>query len=259
MKNTLIRAIFLMMAFALPSLLFAQHASLFAPYDCREHAFQQYFDPQIDTSALAHAIENFHDPLPAAVVIAHEEEAWQNWMTVQNYAYGKDRGNLEMIADLNALHPVFRDKITTLIRQCKAKGITLAVVETYRTPAKQNEYKSMGKKYTRSSGGKSKHQYGLAADIVPIIDSVAVWDNMALWRKIGVMGERLGLRWGGRWRHIFDPGHFEWTGGLSTAQLANGNYPQPPSVHYPCLDEDIRQLQRYWSSWEASQSLITRK
>ena len=66
---------------------------------------------------------------------------WKNWKTVENYTFGKDRGNLTMITDLNALHPYFREKIITLINACKAKGIELAVVESFRTHSKQNEYK----------------------------------------------------------------------------------------------------------------------
>lgn len=187
---------------------------------------------------------------------------WKEWKTVQNYTFGKDRGNLPMIADLQSLHPYFRDRILQLIHNCKAKGIQLAIVESYRTHAKQSEYFGMGKKYTRSAGGKSKHQYGLAVDVVPIVDSVAVWDNLALWRKIGVEGEKLGLRWGGRWRSPFDPAHFEWTGGTTTYSLATGALPLIPldkKDHYPCLEEDIRQLKRYWEAWETEQREIARQ
>jgi hypothetical protein len=188
------------------------------------------------------------------------ELAWKTWSIVENFTFGKDRGDLPMIADLDALHPYFRDKVTMLIAMCKAKGIELAIVESYRTHSKQNEYKSMGKNYTRSGGGKSKHQYGLAVDIVPMIDSVAQWDNTKLWRKVGVIGEQLGLRWGGRWKSLYDPGHFEWTGGLSSSHLSMGQWPHLPKAHnYPCLDEELIQLTEYWRAWEIEQSAITRK
>lgn len=182
--------------------------------------------------------------------------AWKSWSLVENNTFGKNRGDLQMITDVNALHPYFRDRILDLIEQCKAKGIELAFVETYRTHAKQNEYKSMGKKYTRSGGGKSKHQYGLAVDVVPIVDGEAQWDNLALWRKIGVIGEKLGLRWGGRWRHPYDPGHFEWTGGLNTAALSAGYKPYIAKEKdlYPCLEEDLRLLRKYWKEWETAQA-----
>jgi hypothetical protein len=185
---------------------------------------------------------------------------WKEWQIVNNYSFGKNRGSLPMITDLQSLHPYFRDQILELIRICKASGITLAVVESYRTHAKQAEYYGMGAKYTSTAGGKSKHQYGLAVDVVPMVDSVAVWDNAKLWRKIGVAGERLGLRWGGRWRVLYDPGHFEWSG-ISIYQLAKGYLPRIPHTKwavYPCIEEDIQRLKKYWEAWEVEQSVIAK-
>lgn len=186
-----------------------------------------------------------------------EEDAWKQWALVENYTFGKNRGSIPMIADLQSLHPYFRDKVLELIRVCKSKGIELAVVETYRTRAKQNEYKAMGRKYTRAAAGSSKHQYGLAVDIVPVKDTVILWNNIALWRKVGVIGERLGLRWGGRWRRPFDPAHFEWTGGVGTYHLAQGNFPVVPKAHhYPCIEDDLKELQRHWKAWEIEQTSL---
>lgn len=191
-----------------------------------------------------------------------EVEDWRTWETVENYTYGKDRGSLPMITDLDALHPYFLEKVNKLIAICKTKGIELAVVESFRTSAKQNEYKLMGKKYTRATGGHSKHQYGLAIDVVPVIDSVAQWDNARLWKKIGAVGEQLGLRWGGRWHTLYDPGHFEWSGGLSSYSLAKGMIPHVPksiSNKYPCIEEDLQQLAEYWSAWETEQATVARE
>lgn len=185
---------------------------------------------------------------------------WKKWATIENYTYGKNRGSMTMIVELQALHPYFRDQVIELINRCEKKGIQLAVVETYRTYAKQNEYKSMGKKYTRSGGGKSKHQYGLAIDLVPIVGGKPQWNNKYLWRRIGVAGEQLGLRWGGRWRSLYDPGHFEWTGGLESEELTKGLSPRIPNqeTKYPCIDEDLRLLARYWKSWDLEQASLAR-
>ncbi len=183
---------------------------------------------------------------------------WQEWQIAENYNFGKNRGNLQMITDLQALHPYFRDKIIQLIQNCKEKGIEVSVVESYRTRAKQAEYFGMGRKYTRSAGGKSKHQYGLACDVVPIVKGEAQWDDKVLWRKVGVEGEKLGLRWGGRWRNPYDPAHFEWTGGLTTVQLAAGYFPKPKAQLYPCIDEDIKILKKFWEAWENEQASISR-
>lgn len=238
----------------------AQLDELFAPFDCREHAEFFYNEPVTEP-----VVEQ-----PAAEVTAVTEElfitvdtvtGWKQWSFVETFAFGKDRGAMSMITDLEALHPYFRDRIKTLIANCRAKGIELAVVESYRTHAKQNEYKVMGSKYTSSGAGRSKHQYGLAVDLVPIVDSVAVWDNKALWLKVGVEGEKLGLRWGGRWRKPYDPGHFEWTGGLTSVHLSHGELPPIPKCEetYPCIQEDIKLLRKYWRAWEDAQSAMTRK
>jgi len=232
----------------------AQMNDPFAPFDCRLHAEFFYDEPvvevvKIDSSAI----------VPELVINIDTINGWKNWSLVENFAFGKNRGAMPMIADVNALHPYFRDKVIELIKQCKAKGIEIAVVESYRTHAKQHEYKTMGKKYTSSGAGRSKHQYGLAIDVVPIVDSVAVWDNVALWRKVGTTGEKLGLRWGGRWRKPYDPGHFEWTGGLTSVHLTRGQLPLVPAVTYPCVEDDIKLLKKYWKEWEVSQSSLTRK
>lgn len=210
------------------------------------------------SGTLSRLKQSFEAPwTPVAVVMPDTSNQWQYWNTVDNFAFGKNRGSLPMIADLDALHPYFRDKIVALIQICRDKGIELAIVETYRTRAKQNEYRAMGRIYTRSTGGRSKHQYGLAVDVVPIVDSVAQWHNAALWRKVGLAGERLGMRWGGRWRHPYDPGHFEWSGGLSSVMLEHGAAPRiPQPVNYPCINEDLARLSRFWNAWEDEQSAV---
>jgi hypothetical protein len=192
--------------------------------------------------------------VPEVEIAPDTIDLWMKWKTVGNYQFGKNRGDIPMICDLSALHPFFRDKVLELISICRSKGIELAVVETYRTVAKQNEYKQLGKIYTRSAGGRSKHQYGLAVDVVPVIDSVASWHNEAVWKKVGLVGEKLGLRWGGRWRHPYDPGHFEWSGGVTAAAMERGGNPRiPHPENYPCLNDDLAILQEYWDKWEAEQ------
>lgn len=206
-------------------------------------------------------LQNFSQPvhLRRWEIADDTVDGWKQWELVDNYSFGINRGTMSMIADLESLHPYFRDRVLELIRICKSKGIEIAVVETYRTHAKQTEYRSMGRRYTRTSAGRSKHQYGMAIDIVPVVNSVPQWRNVKLWRKIGPIGERLGLRWGGRWSRLYDPGHFEWTGGVITNHLAQGNFPSVPNPEaYPCLEEDLRELQRHWKAWETEQSAIAR-
>ncbi|WP_276373876.1 M15 family metallopeptidase [Chryseolinea sp. H1M3-3] len=232
--------------------------SLFAPVDFKisYHLLRAVTDQESSKDSLSVNTDEL-----AYMASSDTSNSWKNWSFVENYAFGKNRGDLPMITDLNSLHPYFRDQVIELIKRCKAKGIELTVVEAYRTHAKQHEYKTMGKKYTSSGAGRSKHQYGLAVDVVPVVNGIAVWDNVLLWRKVGVIGEKLGLRWGGRWRKPYDPGHFEWTGGLTSSHLGSGKFPELPifAERYPCLEEDILMLKDYWKEWETTQSVMTRK
>lgn len=247
----------------------AQTSGPFDSYDCRpEVEIERFLEQQRIKRELARL-----DSIQKAAEWLAEQEAssfelvedtingWKYWAVVENFAFGKDRGNIPMITSLEALHPYFRDKVIELISTARKKGIELAVVETYRTRAKQMEYKNMGKKYTRTNAGASKHQYGLAVDLVPIVNGEPQWHNRALWYRVGIIGERLGLRWGGRWRRPYDPGHFEWTGGLTTEELASGKFPPVPnaSKNYPCLEDDLKLLKKYWSEWEVNQSSLARQ
>ncbi len=202
-------------------------------------------------------LHEFHRSDTLWVVQHFKLDTVDGWRTLEvndGGEFGKFRGTLSMVADLNSLHPYFRDKVKQLIRKAANKGIILRVVEAYRTPTKQREYKTMGRNYTRSAAGQSKHQFGLAVDVVPVVDSAAVWNSPSLWRKVGLIGENLGLRWGGRWRNLYDPGHFEWTGGLGSQHLKAGILPRVPDESYPCLHEDLALLGKYWKSLEIEQA-----
>ena len=58
----------------------------------------------------------------------------------------------------------------------------------------------------------SKHQDGIAFDVVPMIRSQRLVPQWASphWKKLGLIGEHLGLKWGGRWQgKQRDRPHFE--------------------------------------------------
>jgi hypothetical protein len=242
----------------------AQTSGPFDTYDCRpeeeliraREAESLKRELALLDSLLDHEIRMLLAEWNYQMLAEGASEEWKRWTMVGNYAFGKNRGEIPMITALEALHPYFRDKVVELISIARKQGIELAVVETYRTRVKQMEYKSMGRIYTRIGPGASKHQYGLAVDVVPIVNGQAQWHNQALWRKVGVIGERLGLRWGGRWRNPYDPAHFEWTGGLTSEELASGKLPPAPQQYYPCLDDDLRLLKKFWNDLEVSQATL---
>lgn len=134
----------------------------------------------------------------------------------------------EITNDILVLHPAFRNKVIDLIYLCHKEGIELSVRETHRSVERQNKLNQKRPRVTFLKGGESKHQYGLAIDVCPVVNGKLAWNDKALWKKIGSIGESLGLQWGGRWRRIHDPGHFEWK--CSQEDLLAGNMPAAPDT-----------------------------
>lgn len=114
----------------------------------------------------------------------------------------------KIVRELHILHPTFRNRVVMLIHECRKQGIELMVVETYRSPERQDVMKR--RKLSGLSGGYSKHQHYLAVDVVPIVNGKTTWHNKYLWKRIGQIGESQGLRWGGRWKSLRDYCHFEY-------------------------------------------------
>ena len=113
---------------------------------------------------------------------------------------------------LDDLAPEFRPLAIELIARCVEAGYMVLIVDTLRTPAEHQANLANGVSWTP----RSRHLTGHAIDIDPFEqyqlhgpDKVS-WDATdPVWRKIGAIGEGLGLRWGGRWAQR-DMGHFEY-------------------------------------------------
>ena len=112
---------------------------------------------------------------------------------------------------LDDLHPAFRPIAFELLARFTEAGLAVMVVDTLRTPEEHAANLAKGVSWT----ARSKHLDGLAIDVAPY-DMYSLhgpdklkWDaSEPAWERMGVIGERLGLRWGGRWQQK-DLGHFE--------------------------------------------------
>lgn len=130
-----------------------------------------------------------------------------------------------IVRDIHILHPAFRNKIVLLFVEAKKLGIDLFISETYRTPERQNKF--FGMKLSKVRSGSSKHQYGLAIDVIPVINGKSYADNHEVLKRVGLIGEKLGLKWGGRWK-FYDPIHFEYKWNLN--DLKRGVLPAIPDT-----------------------------
>lgn len=149
-----------------------------------------------------------------------------------------DKVTLERI---KLLHPKLRDEATEIYKEiCDAlKGKALCrFAFTLRTFAEQDALYAQGRTkpgavVTKAKGGQSYHNYGLAIDIVLLIDKdgngsyeTASWDTrgdfdadkQSDWMEIVNIFKQHGWEWGGDWKFKDDP-HFQKTFGKSVREL----------------------------------------
>ena len=150
----------------------------------------------------------------------------------------KDQKTLERI---QLLHPKLRDEALELYDEILASLTGSAICRfayTLRTFAEQDALFAQGrskpgKRVTNAKGGQSYHNYGLAIDIVLILDKdkngtfeTAAWDvksdfdgdKKADWMEVVQVFKRYGFEWGGDWKFLDLP-HFQKTFGKSIYEL----------------------------------------
>ena len=136
---------------------------------------------------------------------------------------------------ISELHPACKIRAEKLIELAKQNGIDLLVTSTYRDLESQAALFAQGrtkpgKIVTNARPGQSWHNWRCAFDVVPIRNGKPVWGTTGpdgdLWRKIGELGESVGLEWAGRWTgKLREFAHFQYTGGLTLADLQSGKVP----------------------------------
>lgn len=152
---------------------------------------------------------------------------------------GHDKLSLERI---NTLHPKLRAEAAAIYTEANNKlGKTrLRFSHTFRSIQEQNELYAKGRTkkgpiVTNAKGGQSYHNYGLAVDIVLLLDKdnngsfeTASWDYNTDWDKDGTADwlevvkvfQKYGWQWG-FWKNgkHWDKPHFQKTFGYSIGQL----------------------------------------
>ena len=129
---------------------------------------------------------------------------------------------------LDELLPMVRTRVDKFLELCDEHGIDLLVTSTYRDNASQEELYAQGrtrpgKVVTNAKPGESWHNYRCAIDVVPLVNGKPNWDGSdPIWETIGELGEKAGLEWAGRWRTFKELAHFQYTGGLTLADLKSG-------------------------------------
>lgn len=132
---------------------------------------------------------------------------------------------------LDDLHPKVKQLAETFIANCKQAGIDVLVTSTYRDGESQNALYAQGRTkpgsiVTNAKAGQSWHNYRLAFDIVPLRGGKPVWGTSGLdgklWKQVGQIGKAVGLEWAGEWKTFVEFPHFQYTQGLTLADLQKG-------------------------------------
>ena len=123
---------------------------------------------------------------------------------------------------LTDLHPLMQPMVTRFLANARAAGIDLLVTCTYRSNEEQAALYAIGRTkpgriVTNAKPGRSTHNNtlngkpaALAVDVVPLRDGKPVWSaSDPVWKRVGEIGEKVGLEWAGRWTTFREFPHFQ--------------------------------------------------
>jgi peptidoglycan LD-endopeptidase CwlK len=114
----------------------------------------------------------------------------------------------------NQLEAQFEQRLLLVYKLMRQEhGYEMVMLEGYRSPERQNELAKLGPHVTNARAWQSYHQYGLAADSAFLRGGKIVISERDPWAMkgyelYGQVAERVGLKWGGRWK-MADLGHIE--------------------------------------------------
>jgi peptidoglycan L-alanyl-D-glutamate endopeptidase CwlK len=140
---------------------------------------------------------------------------------------------------LEDLLPCVQTRAVSFIAAAESQipGLKMIVCSTYRDKESQDALYAQGRTtagriVTNAKGGQSFHNFRVAFDTFPTLygkpilfekDGDEVSDP--IWQKLGAIAKANDLEWAGLWEHFKEAPHFQYTGGLTLEDLANGSVP----------------------------------
>ena len=129
---------------------------------------------------------------------------------------------------IELMHPTIREQLKKdylEINKNLPKGVRLRFTQTLRTIKEQDDLYAQGrtkkgKIVTNAKGGQSIHNWGLAFDIVILLDKdnngtfeYVSWEVDKHWKMVVDFFKSKGWTWGGDFKTLYDAPHFEYTQG----------------------------------------------
>jgi peptidoglycan LD-endopeptidase CwlK len=106
-----------------------------------------------------------------------------------------------MSRNLDDLRTEVRPMVDLFLADCATAGIDILVTCTLRSMEEQAALYAQGRTtpgriVTNAKPGQSAHNFGLALDVVPIVNGKPDWDGThPVWDQIGQLGQVRGLQW----------------------------------------------------------------
>jgi peptidoglycan L-alanyl-D-glutamate endopeptidase CwlK len=140
----------------------------------------------------------------------------------------QDTWDAKTNAIIAKLHPKIRKSVARTINSLYKKGIKVKIISGLRTFSQQNKLYNQGRTtsgsiVTHAKAGQSYHNYGLAIDTMyPKAHADEVVKEF----------KKNGFEWGGDFKNIDDPAHFQKRFGYTWQQFLSRNK-YIPSTNYP--------------------------
>jgi peptidoglycan LD-endopeptidase CwlK len=162
----------------------------------------------------------------------------ETWAAIYRHVV-KPKAKLAMLsADISAvdsrsektiasLLPEVQPMARALVQKAASAGIKVKILSGFRTYAEQDALYAQGRTapgnvVTNAKAGYSNHNFGIAFDI-GVFDGGTYLGDSPKYKAVGVIGEDLGLEWGGNWKTIVDQPHFQlrpvWAAQLSEKRM----------------------------------------
>lgn len=136
--------------------------------------------------------------------------------------------------DITMCHPRLQELAGRLTEECKKQGLIIKIGECWRTVQEQNELYAQGRTkpgaiVTNAPGSSysSQHQWGIAFDFYRADGKGAYNEDGNFFGRVGAIGTRLGLAWGGDWHSIVDKPHLYLPDWGSTTAILRQRYGTP--------------------------------
>jgi peptidoglycan L-alanyl-D-glutamate endopeptidase CwlK len=125
-------------------------------------------------------------------------------------------GNMRYPLGKELMHPLTIAKINALLAECKKQGLPILITEGHRTMQEQDGMYAQGRTkpgriITNCKGNtyQSPHQWGVAFDFCRNVKGREYDNSDGFFDKVGAIGKKLGLFWGGDFKTFTDKPHLQ--------------------------------------------------